>query len=199
MVQRRALRHLEQSGLSDMLTRYTFERWRAEERWQARALEEAKRYAADPKGWFVTTGRSGAGKTHLCTAICGELLQQGLPVRYMLWRDVAVRAKAVVNDAEAYSQIVDPLKRVKVLYVDDLFKMGRGSNGAARPTVGDINLVFEIINARYNDSGKITLVSSELSLNDITDIDEATGGRIYEGAKAGAYLDLSNRQNWRLR
>ena len=39
---------------------------------------------ADPKGWFVTTGRSGAGKTHLCTAICGELLHRGLPVRYML-------------------------------------------------------------------------------------------------------------------
>lgn len=199
MAQRRALRHLEQSGLSDMLTRYTFGRWQTLEHWQAKALEEAKRYAANPKGWFIVTGRSGTGKTHLCTAICGELLQQGLPVRYMLWRDVAVRAKAVVNDAEAYSQIVDPLKRVKVLYVDDLFKMGRGSNGAARPTVGDINLVFEIINARYNDSGKITLVSSELSLNDITDIDEATGGRIYEGAKAGAYLDLSNRQNWRLR
>lgn len=199
MAQRRALRHLEQSGLSDMLTRYTFERWQTPERWQAKALEEAKRYAADPKGWFIVTGRSGAGKTHLCTAICGELLQRGLPVRYMLWRDVAVRATAVVNDAEAYSQIVDPLKRVKVLYVDDLFKMGHGSNGAARPTVGDINLAFEIINARYNDSGKITLVSSELSLNDITDIDEATGGRIYESAKAGAYLDLSSRQNWRLR
>ena len=34
-----------------MLTRYTFERWRAEERWQARALEEAKRYAADKIGF----------------------------------------------------------------------------------------------------------------------------------------------------
>ena len=167
MAQRRALRHLEQSGLSDMLTRYTFERWQTPERWQAKALEEAKRYAADPKGWFVITGRSGAGKTHLCTAIGGELLQRGLPVRYVLWRDVAVQAKAVVNDAEAYSQILAPLKKVKVLYIDDLFKMGRGSGGAARPTVGDINLAFELINARYNDSCKITLISSEISLNDM--------------------------------
>ena len=192
MARRRALRHLEQSGLGDMLARYTFESWQTPERWQAKVLEEAK-------GWFVTTGRSGTGKTHLCTAICGELLQRGLPVRYMLWRDVAARAKAVVNDAEAYGQIVDPLKKVKVLYIDDLFKMGRGSGGAAKPTVGDINLAFEVINARYNDSGKITLISSEISISDIMDIDEAIGGRIYEGAKAGAYLDLSGRQNWRLR
>ena len=199
MVQRRALRHLAQSGLGDMLSRYTFERWQTEERWQTKALETAKRYAADPKGWFVITGRSGAGKTHLCTAICGELLQRGLPVRYMLWRDVAVQAKAVVNDAEAYSQIVDPLKKVKVLYIDDLFKMGRSGGSTAKPTVGDINLAFELINARYNDSGKVTLISSEISLNDMMDIDEAIGGRIYEGAKAGAYLDLSGRQNWRLR
>lgn len=199
MVQRRALRHLAQSGLGNMLSRYTFERWQEEERWQTKALETAKRYAADPKGWFVITGRSGTGKTHLCTAICGELLQRGLPVRYMLWRDVAVQAKAVVNDAEAYSQIVDPLKKVKVLYIDDLFKMGRSGGSTAKPTVGDINLAFELINARYNDSGKVTLISSEISLNDMMDIDEAIGGRIYEGAKAGAYLDLSGRQNWRLR
>lgn len=117
-----------------------------------------------------------------------------MDTRYMLWRDVSVQAKAVVNDEEAYSKIVEPLKRVTVLYIDDLFKTGRGQ----APTVGDVNLAFEILNARYNDSRKITIISTELPMEELLNIDEAVGGRIYERSK-GNYLDFCGRENWRLR
>ena len=194
MVRRRNERQIARSGLSELVKRYTFDAWQVKEPWQHKARELAQAYAAAPSGWFVAAGSVGTGKSHLCTAICERLMGMGLAVRYMLWRDVSVQAKAVVNDEEEYSRIVDPLKRVKVLYIDDLFKTGKGQ----APTVGDVNLAFELLNARYNDSDKITIISTERSVEELLDIDEAVGSRIYERSK-GNYLDLRGRENWRLR
>lgn len=194
MVQRRNQRRLARSGLSEMAKRYTFDTWQTPEQWQERFKELAQAYAAEQRGWFLTAGRSGSGKTHLCTAICGECLAQGLDVRYMLWRDVAVEAKAVVNDDTEYARIVEPLKSVRILYIDDLFKTGKGQ----APTVGDVNLAFEILNSRYNDSKKLTIISTERSMDELLDIDEAVGSRIYERSK-GYCLDFTQKPNWRLR
>ena len=82
---------------------------------------------------------------------------------------------------------------MKVLYIDDMYKTGKGQ----QPTVGDVNLAFEIINARYNDTGKVTIISSERTVEEMLDIDEAVGSRIYERSK-GNYLNLYGRENWRL-
>ena len=194
MARRRTERHIELSGLKDNLTRYTFDAWQTPERWQVSARELAKKFAAERQGWFLAAGRAGSGKTHLCTAICGELLAAGLPVRYVLWRDMSVRAKAVVNDDEEYDRITYPLKQVKVLYIDDLFKTKTGAEIRA----ADVNLAFELLNYRYNDRSKLTIISTERSLGELMDIDEATGSRIYERSK-GYRLDLSGKANWRLR
>ena len=201
MVQRRSVKRLEKSGLSDMIQRYTFEAWEVKERWQQQAKDLALRYAEGQTGWFLAAGNPGSGKTHLCTAICRELLHQGYDTRYMLWRDVAVEAKAVVTCEEDYRRIVGPLKTVRVLFIDDLFKNGREDRDGKRvrkmPTVGDVNLAFEILNSRYNDSRKITIISTEWNAYDLLDIDEAIGSRIYERSK-GYYLDFSDKPNWRL-
>ena len=190
-----AIRHsrerLERSGLKDLVARYRFETWQVKERWQKGALAMARQFVEDPAGrWFLMTGQVGAGKSHLCTAVTGALLEKGMPARYMLWRDTAVKAKAVVNDDAAYAAIVEPLKRIKVLYIDDLFK-------GAKVTQGDINLAFELLNSRYNDSGKITILSSEKLLEELLEIDEAVGSRIYERSE-GFRLELSGVKNWRL-
>jgi DNA replication protein DnaC len=193
MVRRRNERRIERSGLQDLLTRYTFDTWRTVQKWQGQALNLAKQYAEGRCGWFLAAGQSGSGKTHLCTAICAELLNAGLDVRYVLWRDMSIQAKAVVNDDEEYQRITSPLKQVKVLYIDDLFKVGRGKE----PTSGDVNLAFELLNARYNDSSKLTIISTERSMEDLMDIDEAVGSRIYERSKSYR-LDFSDKPNWRI-
>lgn len=193
MIRRRNERRIEQSGLKDLLSRYTFETWQTPQRWQVSALELARQYAEERHGWFLAAGHSGSGKTHLCTAICAELLNASMSVRYVLWRDMSVQAKAVVNDDEEYERITAPLKRVKVLYIDDLFKVGRGKE----PTSGDVNLAFELLNARYNDSSKLTIISTERSMEDLMEIDEAVGSRIYERSK-GYRMDFSNKPNWRI-
>ena len=190
-------RRMELSGLSDMLTRYTFENWKTESGWQAAVLDGAKRFAENPEGWFSVCGKPGTGKTHICTAICGKLMEQGYDVRYMLWRDAATTLKAnSMDDAAAYSREIEPLKTVKVLYIDDLFKTGNRQP----PTVMDVNLAFEIINARYNTSGLITLISSERTLDDLMRIDEATASRIYERTKQNRnHYNLAGKENWRMK
>ena len=190
-------RRIEQSGLSDLLKRYTFEAWQADEAWQGEVLNGAKRFAADPQGWFSVCGNSGTGKTHICTAICGELMKRGFDVRYMLWRDAATTLKAnSMDDAAAYSREIEPLKTVKCLYIDDFLKTANKQP----PTVMDVNLAFEIINARYNTDGLITIISSERTLDDLMRIDVATASRIYERTKRNRnFFNLAGKENWRMR
>lgn len=193
MARRKSERNMARSGLTELLKRYTMENWEAREPWQKKLADMVHDYANNPSGWFLLSGTPGTGKTHLCTALCGMLMERGMPARYMLWRDVSVRAKACVNDEMEYQALIEPLKRVKVLYIDDLFKTGKGQ----QPTTGDVNLAFELINARYNDSRLLTVISSERSINEILDIDEGVGSRIYERAKE-YYADLRGRKNWRM-
>lgn len=193
MAMRRSAWNAKRSGLGDLLQRYTMANYKTPERWQETALEKAREFLQAPAGnWFVLAGVPGSGKSHLCTAICGELLNAGIEVRYMLWRDDGRNLKSAVND-DGYENLIRPLKCVRVLYIDDFFKAGRGG-----VTDADINLAFELLNARYNDRNLLTLISTELSVEQIMDIDMAVGSRIYERSK-NFYMRFTGDKNWRLR
>lgn len=188
MPKRRALRGIRESGLSALLEDYRLDNYETPEPWQESALAKARQYAEDPgKSWFYIYGLPGTGKSHLCTGICGALLESGHDVRYMLWRDVSRELKAVVNDT-AFNELAAPYKRCAVLYIDDFLKGGMGD--------ADKRLAFELLNSRYN-SRRPTLISSELSIDAVLDWDEAIGSRIYERAKG--FVIHANGQNWRLR
>lgn len=199
-VQRRANRRLAECGLGAMVERCTFENYRIEKPWQRAALELAKRYAADPMeppapdgsgNWFYISGRSGSGKTHLCSAICSTLIRRGYDARYMIWREEAPKLKAYVGkDYPRYEALIHELENVQVLYIDDFFK-GTVSDP-------DFNLAFELINARYNRRDRaFTIISSELDLAQIKLMDEAIGSRIYE--RAQAYNVATGDENWRFK
>ena len=190
MVKKRNEERIKRSGLAGLLDRYTMEAYQVPETWQKAAKAAAEQYLDDFRGhWFFMGGNSGTGKTHLCTAICGKLINAGVPVRYMQWRADIPPLKAVVNDENRYRQAISPLKNIKALYIDDLFK--------GKVTDGDTNIAFEVLNHRYIDQEKITIISSELTLDRIIDIDTAIGGRIAERAK-GYCLNLHGKKNWRL-
>lgn len=182
---RNSIMRMKRSGLKDIIKDYTFDKFEDSEPWQKAIKKAAMEYANDPEGWFLLCGQSGAGKTHLCTAICRKFLLSGRRVRYMLWRDDIVKIKGAVTDSDEYSKLIDEFKRVDVLYIDDLFKTGKtADNSFQKPTGADINVAFEIINFRYNNPSLLTIISSELTEDELIDIDEAIGGRIYERAKA---------------
>lgn len=177
---RKTLSALRRSGLEDVVHKYTFQKYIITEEWQKGVMDIAQRYlkSAD-NSWFFYGGTSGCGKTHICTAIAISLLKRGNEVKYMLWRDEASRLKARVNDV-SYGEFVDVYKNVDVLYIDDFFKTGKGEHQSKqRPTPADINLAFEILNSRVAKK-KITIISSECTLADIVEIDEAVAGRIKE-------------------
>lgn len=193
---RRSIRRAEKSGLGDLLERHTFDGFQAPEQWQAKAKKLAQEYAAAPVGWFVASGASGSGKTHLCTAICRQLLGNGRAVRYELWRETAQKLKATVLDGDERSKLMAPLKNTEILYLDDFLKTARGTT----PTKADVELAFDIIGARYNTK-LLTLLSTELTVDDLLDLDVALGSRIYEMCRNGAqYLSfMGENKNWRLR
>lgn len=202
MAQRAANRALKRSGLESAVKRLTFEAYQTPHDWQVAAKEAAERFCKERGGaWFFIGGQSGAGKTHLCTAIAGELMRAGMPLRYMLWRDEIARIKSVVYDYEELERIMSGLKRAKVLYIDDLFKRGKGPGGdAADPTTADIDHTFEVLNTRYLDPALVTIISSERTLDELMYIDEAVAGRIAEKTKGVYCINLRKdpEKNWRM-
>lgn len=186
---KRTMKRIEQSGIADLLQRYTFESYETPKQWQVTAKEKAADYLEHGQhSWFIIAGNPGSGKTHLCTAIVGKLIEGNKFVRYMLWREEAPRLKASINDREWYDAEMDKLKRCDVLYIDDFLK--------GNVTDGDINLAFELLNDRYN-TGRQTIISGERPIEAILDIDEAVGSRIYERTKG--YRIRCPEENWRLR
>lgn len=189
MPHRAALKRIRKSGLSALLEDYRLDNYETPEPWQESALAKARQYTENPGAhWLYIFGPPGTGKSHLCTGICGALLETGQGVRYMLWRDESRDLKAIVNDSAAYNTVMYDLKSADILYIDDFLKGGTGD--------ADKRLAFELLNSRYN-SRRPTLISSELSINNVLDWDEAIGSRIYERAKG--YVIHANGQNWRLR
>lgn len=186
MVVRRNIRRLERSGLKDVTRMYTFKKYKTDENWQERIKLAAMDYVTSVKngenGWFFIGGQSGCGKTHICTAIAVQLLKSQMDLRYMVWRDEARKLKAVANSPE-YTEMLNEFKQVKVLYIDDFLKSGRDSSGNMKPTDADVALAFELLNYRNNNRDLLTIISSELTLEEIADIDEAIAGRIAQNAE----------------
>ena len=197
---RRTIRALNRSGMANVVHDYTFNKYIVTEDWQKIVLEKANNFLSDPgKHWFFFGGQSGCGKSHICTAIAVSLLKRGNEVKYMLWRDEATKLKAMANDA-GYGSEIEQYKTVDILYIDDLFKTGRNeTQGRQRPTSADINLAFEILNSRIVQK-KLTIISSECTLTDLIDIDEALAGRIKQ--LCGDYcinIALDRSKNYRLK
>lgn len=186
MEKRRSLMRIKASGLAHIIERYTLETYIDAEPWQKAIKQSAKEFITDHNGkWFFIGGQPGAGKTHICTAIVGELINQGLSARYIRWLDDGKRLKANVNDDEEYYRLINPLKTVDVLYIDDLFKsqIDEKTGKMLKPSEADIKLAFEIIDYRYMQPNAVTVISSQYTLSQIIDIDDALGSRIYERAK----------------
>jgi len=204
---RRCQRNIEKSGLKELLNRCTFENFRTNEPWQKALKEKALQFLAEYKSkWFYVSGQVGGGKTHICTAISGKLLKSGIPVRYMLWRNESTKIKSVVNDKDEYERLLNPLRTTPVLYIDDFLKTNdevdirTGERYKKSPTSADLSVAWAIINYRYINSNLTTIISSERSIDDVIDCDEAVGSRIRERSKGYCpYISIDKSKNYRLR
>lgn len=201
---RYALERLEKSGLKNLVNKYNFKTYIAEKDWQVKVLNKAKQFVkrAD-NNWFLYTGQSGSGKTHICTAICYDLIMQGYEVEYINWATKSRELnKLYVECYDDYLAEVEQLKEVSVLFIDDLFK------GKNELTETEIRLLYEIINSRYEKSMNkgnkrcVTIINTEKTLEYLlqyTEID-AIVGRIIEMATKDNIINVFGKdKNYRLK
>ena len=191
---KRARKLIERFG-KERLERNTFEAFLVVEPWQQEARRVVRRWLSaamtGSRASLFIGGASGSGKTHLCVASCGELLNAGHVVYAITWREEYQRMTANANDAEEYDRIMHPLKTVPMLYIDDLFKTQRDREqtnwrgekyrlGAQElVSTSEVRRFFELIDARYRHNLP-TIISCEWTMDELLQIDEGEFSRVYE-------------------
>jgi DNA replication protein DnaC len=140
-------------------------------------------------------GQVGSGKTHLTVSIAGRLINKGVEVRYFQFREMITYLKQNIMDEEAYQREVTRYKTTPVLLIDDLFKKQKDKGTV---TDSDVKIMFEIVNYRYVNYLPI-IVSSELSVDEILDIDEGLGSRVVQMCKQHLVQVEGMENNYRLK
>lgn len=194
MKTRDTLRRIHESGLEPLLRVCTFQNYTTEQPFQQHILQCAKAYLQERHKWFYIGGQTGCGKTHICTAIVGGMIRNGLSVRYMVWREASNTLKTALTDG-SYAAKISAYKKADVLYVDDLFK----TSNATEVSGADIRLAFEILDYRARNQ-MLTIISTEWVLSQLHQIDAAITGRIIQMSKGYAFeIRPDSKKDYRLR
>lgn len=174
--ERKIRRNIERSGLKNDFERQRFDNFICDEPWKTYIFDKAVAYTKEiePK-WFTLSGAIGSGKTHLCTAITSHLINQGMDVEYVAFISRMPSLQMDLNSfnsdkrdkAENY---LERLKTVEVLYFDDFMKIKSIK----------LDLIFDIIDYRYRNPNLRTIISSELTYDDLKKYDYALASRIFE-------------------
>lgn len=173
---------LRKSGISEEFRNKNFENFKTINDSQSiNAYNKAREYSNNfhiikdsTQNSIMFMGQPGSGKTHLSLSIANVLMDNGVGVVYMGYRDVITQIKQNIMDEVYYNKVMNRYKNAKVLLIDDLFK---GSISKS-----DINIMFELINYRYFNKLPV-IVSTELSIENLVNIDEALGSRLIEMSK----------------
>lgn len=141
---------------------------------------------------LLLCGQVGSGKTHLCMSVANALLKNGIAVRYIEYVSAMGDLKRRITEKE-YEEQINKYKNARVLFIDDLLK--RVSNDKSD---ADARILFDIINHRYLKKMPM-IVSTERTITELIDFDEAIASRILEMSK-GRTVQLQGRHlNYRLR
>lgn len=200
---KRAAEMLERSGVRSQFSEKTFDSFEAEPGTRLELIKAgAQGYATDlainvrrgtPQHLSIMfCGQPGSGKTHLCTAIAGELTRRLVPVTYISYREAVTELKReLVEDPEKYESRMRKYKNAVVLCVDDMLK--------GKVTDSDRSILFEIVNARYLSKLPM-IISTEMLKGELVNWDEAIGSRLVEmcGGPSGNIKTMPE-GNYRLR
>ncbi|MFB0637460.1 ATP-binding protein [Bacillus rugosus] len=122
-------------------------------------------------------GQPGSGKTHLLTAIMNNLIKKkSIHCMYFPYVEGMSDLK---NDFDQLETKLDAMRKVDVLFIDDLFKP---VSGKPRATEWQVEQIQSVVNYRYLNH-KPLLISSELTTDELLDVDEALGSRIHQMCK----------------
>ena len=194
---REAERILSKSGISKEFANKTFDNFDYSRNVQIlNAYNMAREYVKNfeeikdsRKNSIIFMGSVGGGKSHLSFAIANALMKEGVGVIYMGYRESIMKIKQNVMNMDEYEKIMSRYKKCKVLFIDDLFK--------GNITLSDINIMFELINHRYFNKLPV-IVSTELSIENLVNIDEALGSRLIEMSKVFLVGIRNKKLNYRI-
>lgn len=157
------------------------------------ALEYANTFQPNPESKsghsLMLLGEVGSGKTTLGICVMRTILNNGIAALYTPYRDMMHTLKSAVKDEEKYEIALDKYFKPKVLFLDDLYK---------GMTEADVRTLYDLVNARYL-AKKPVIVTSELTVESMRDIDDAIATRLVEMSRGYIYELRGNGLNYRLR
>ena len=194
-------RILSKSGISDIFLQKTFKNFEVKTQRTKKARDTAVKYVQEfnqikgtQNNSIAFLGQVGSGKTHLSIAIANSLMDKGIGVKYMQYREDMPKIKQAAGDGINYANEINQYKSATVLMIDDLFKEAV-TNGMVNGA--DLRAIFEIINYRYLKCMPM-IISSEYYTDQLLEFDEGIGSRIVQMCK-GRIVELEGADlNYRL-
>ena len=181
----------------DQLSRFTFDTLSPEGRSESpedRRLYEpaysaAKDFVAEPKGWLVLSGPTGAGKTHLAAAIGHRLLSDERSVFYVFVPDLLDHLRSTYGPSSevSYDDLFEQVRNASVLILDDL--------GVQSATPWAQEKLYQILNHRFNLEMP-TVITTEKALSDMDEplwrrLSDTRLSAIYELERRSGSVDLT--------
>lgn len=192
-----AMERLERSGLAKEFKEKTFQNYYTEnnpilidaKHTVERYADEFLTFKHERHNSLMLCGQVGAGKTHLGTACSIKLIHNGTAVIYMGYRDEMTELKASILDSEKYNRELSRYKKAPVLFIDDFLK--------GKVTESDVNIIYEIVNYRYNNNLPI-IISTEKTPDALINFDEAIASRLIEMCRGNIIFFKGKELNYRL-
>ncbi|AUN12789.1 hypothetical protein RSJ16_00160 (plasmid) [Paraclostridium sordellii] len=173
-----AKERLEKSGIADRVKTNTFKNYKVNNIDRENARNICIKYITDfnKEKALLLQGQVGGGKTHLAIATCNKLLEK-YSVKYMSYTKDINELKFNMTDTEFYNKKIQEYRDTTILFIDDLFKgFEKGDYTKSR---AELRIMYDIINYRY-DNKKSMIITTELSISKMLDLDEALASRIIE-------------------
>lgn len=201
-IKKNILAEMRRNGVADLHLRkgYSFDNYTTKDKWQqevkANAMKYVKEFNTDDyksNKWFVISGISGSGKTHIATSVIFGLASKSVMTSYVSWVTLKNDLK---NDLTGAPYIIENLKKRAVLYIDDFMKVGIDET---RPSTYEMEVLLNIIAYRY-DRELPTIISSERDIEtEMMTINRAVAGRIIE--KSRGFMNIignEEKRNYRI-
>lgn len=171
---KQSIEKMARSGLTEVFKSKTFNSFNADKKWQIEVKFKAKQYCStfkETNAGLILSGQPGGGKTHLGIAAMLELINNNIGCVYKEYLTLITNLKQLSMDSEDYIRELESYINPTVLFVDDFLK--------GNPTEADLKHIYKVINTRYLKD-KPMIISTEKSIQDILNWDEAIGSRLIE-------------------
>ena len=196
LAKKQSIQKMNRSGLTEVFKQKTINSFKTDKKWQIEAKFKVKQYIEDflKKGsnaGLILSGQPGSGKTHLGIGTMLELIDNNIGCVYREYLSMLTNLKQTSMDETDYIRELEKYTNPTVLFLDDFLK--------GEPTSADLKHIYKVINTRYL-KGKPIIISTEKSIKEILEFDEAIGSRLIEQTKGNIIefpRDFSN--NYRLK